>query len=130
MPLKRLRRGREVTRWGAYVAQRIDDLRHGKGREDWEGQWPGPAAVTAAWDLACEIFRESTPAPSVVPGDDGAVLFIWHKNGVDAELEVSGTGADLWVHDRVAEDEWSGPVADCRDDRIPWLLDRLERGAS
>lgn len=118
-----------MTRWGAYVEQRIDDLRCGKGREDWEGQWPSPAAVTAAWDLACEVFRESTPTPSVVPSEDGAVLFVWRKNGMDAELEVSETGADLWVHDRVAEDLWSSPVAECRDDRIPWLLDRLERGA-
>ena len=115
-----------MTRWGPHVSQRIDDLRFGKGREDWDGEWPPLAAIDAAWTLACELFRDETPTPSVVPSEDGEVLFIWHKNQVDAEIIVSTGEPQVWVHDRASGEMRSGSAADHRDCCIERLLDRLD----
>lgn len=115
-----------MSRWGPYVRQRIDDLKSGNGREDWEGQWPGPAVAEAAWMVAVGTFRDGTPTPSVVPTEDGWVAFVWHKNGHDAELEVGPEEASLWIYDKASGETWDGNVADHRGCCVQRLLDALE----
>ena len=72
------------TRWGAYVEQRLGELERGEG--DYTGlRRPSAATVAHARKAAAETFRDTTPAPSVVPTDDGGIDFVWHKNGYDVE---------------------------------------------
>jgi hypothetical protein len=113
-----------VTRWGAYVEQRLGELERGEG--DYTGlQRPSAGAIMSAREVAASLFRDDTPTPSVVPTESGDVAFVWHKNGIDAELDVNETEADLWAHDRADGDMWSGAVADHRGCCVKRLLDRL-----
>ena len=117
-----------MTRWGAYVEQRLTDLENGTG--DFTGlQRPSAGAIMSAREVAASVFRDGTPTPSVVPTESGDVAFIWHKNGVDAELDVNETQADLWAHDRVSGETWGGKVADHRGCCVERLLGRLEDSA-
>ena len=79
-----------VTRWGAYVEQRLGELERGEG-DYTELRQPSAATVAHARKVAAETFRDTTPTPSVVPDDEGSVLFVWHKNGMDVEMSVSET---------------------------------------
>lgn len=113
------------TRWGGYVERRLTDLERGDG--DFTGlQRPTAATVQHARQVAAETFRDSTPTPSVVPTEEGQVAFVWRKNGMDAEIEVSETAAEFWVHERVTGEVDSGPLADHQG--VAWLLDRIADG--
>jgi hypothetical protein len=117
-----------MTRWGAYVEQRIDDLKSGKGREDWEGEWPSPVAAIAAWREAVETFPDDAPTPSVVPSDDGCVVFIWHKGGWTVDMEVDREShASVFFYDRDGGTCCETvDLEECRD-RLRALLSELGR---
>ena len=118
-----------MTRWGAYVSKRLDELERGEG--EFEGlQRPSAGAIMSAREVATSVFLDDTPTPSVVPTESGDVAFIWHKNGIDAELDVNETEADLWVRDRASGESWGGAVADHRGCCVARLLDRLEEDQS
>jgi hypothetical protein len=88
-----------MTRWGAYVSQRLDELERGEG--DCTGlRRPSAAAVAHARKAAAETFRDTTPAPSVVPTADGGIDFVWHKNGFDVEWCITEADAEFWAHHR------------------------------
>jgi hypothetical protein len=115
-----------MTRWGAYVSQRLDEM--GRGEGDYTGlRRPSAATVAHARKVAAETFRDDTPAPSVVPGADGGIYFVWHKNGYDAEICVTETEADIWARQRATGDEWASPLPDHDQMCIPHVLDALER---
>lgn len=114
-----------VTRWGAYVEQRLGEL--GRGEGDYtELRRPSAATVAHARKVAAGTFRDTTPAPSVVPDDEGSVLFVWHKNGHDVEICVTETGADIWARHRATGDEWESPLPDHAGCCVPRVLDALE----
>jgi hypothetical protein len=114
-----------VTRWGAYVEQRLGELDRGEG--DYTGlRQPSAATVAHARKVAAETFRETTPTPSVVPDDEGAVLFVWHKNGIDGEIAVTEDEASVWVHHRTTGAMWSSPLSEHRGCCLPRMLDHLE----
>jgi hypothetical protein len=117
-----------VNRWNAYVTERLDALERGDG--DYTGlQRPSAATVTRARLVAAETFRDTTPTPSVVPDEDGAVCFVWHKNGQDVEITVTEDGAGIWAHGRETGQMWSSPLgvhAGCCEPRV---LDMLEASA-
>ena len=117
--------GVPVSRSSGYVTQRLDELERGGG--DYGG-FRRPSAATVAHDrvVAAQVFRDTTPTPSVVPDEDGNVLFVWHKNGIDAEVTVSATVADVWVHDRNLGDMWSGSMEEYSGCCVKRLLDHLE----
>lgn len=79
--------------------------------------------------MAAGTFRDSTPTPSVVPGTDGEVCFIWRRNGLDVEIEVSETGADIWVYepDRDPKRVWDGSLEDHGPCCVRRVLAALEK---
>jgi len=113
------------TRWGPYVAGRIGELLGDAGRSEWEGPWPSPVAILSARDYAIETFPASAPTPSVVPGDDGEVLFVWHKRGWDIEVAVDREShAEVWARQRHTGQEFAGPLDEHRDE-LQALLSEL-----
>ena len=118
-------RADEASRWAAYVEQRLGELERGEG--DYTGlRRPSAAAVTHARAVAAGLFRSTTPTPSVVPDEEGAVAFVWHKNRMDVEILVDEMAASIWVHDRDSGQEWCSPVTEHRSCCLPRVLDRLE----
>jgi hypothetical protein len=83
------------------VEQRLNDIRQGKGRAGWEGEWPAPAVADAAWKTATETLPGEAPTPSVVPTEEGGIEFMWGKGGWHIELEVCGDSQTLlWMWNR------------------------------
>ena len=114
-----------MTRWGAYVAQRLDDLERGEG-DYTDLRQPSAATVAHARQVAAETFRDTTPTPSVVPDADGGIDFVWHKNGYDVEICVTANEADIWARHRVTGDEWASPLPGHDRCCVPRVLDALE----
>jgi hypothetical protein len=118
-----------MSRWDAYVTRRLDELERGEG-DFTDLKRPSAAAVTHARQVAAQVFRDTTPTPSVVPDEDGNVLFVWHKSGIDAEIWVwEEDSAGVWVHDRGTGEMWSGSLADHQGCCVRRLLDALEKTA-
>jgi hypothetical protein len=88
-----------VSRWGAYVNQRLDELERGEG-DYTELKRPSAVTVAHARKAAAETFRDTTPSPSVVPTSDGGISFVWHKNGFDVEWYIAEGEAEFWAHNR------------------------------
>lgn len=107
-----------MTRWGAYVSQRLDELERGEG-DYTDLKRPSAAVVVLARKTAAENFRDTTPTPSVVPTAEGGIDFVWHKNGWDVELCVTEADADFWAHHRASGAEYDRQF-------ISLVLDALE----
>ena len=117
-----------MTRWGAYVEQRLGELERGEG--DYTGlRKPSAGTVAYAREVAAETFRDGTPTPSVVPTAEGGIDFVWRKNGYDVEICITETEADIWARQRVTGDEWASPLPDRDQMCIPHVLDALESDA-
>lgn len=106
-----------MTRWGAYVEQRLGELERGEGDYTDLCQ-PSAVTVANARRLAAEVFRDGTPTPSVVPTAEGDIDFVWRKNGYDVELTVTEDGAEFWACQRSTGRQW--------DALLPEVLDALE----
>ena len=108
-----------MSRWGAYVSQRLGELERGEG--DYTGlKQPSAATVAFARRMAAETFRDTTPTPSVVPTPDGGIDFVWHKNGYDVEWCITEGEAEFWAHHR--------PTGQMYDEQCMQLvLDALEK---
>jgi hypothetical protein len=114
-----------VSRQGPYVARRLGELERGEG--DYTGlKRPSAATVARAREVAVRTFRDSTPAPSVVPDEDGNVLFIWHRNGIEAEIAAGEDCVSVWAHHRDTEAEWWGSLEEHLGCCVRRLLDVLE----
>lgn len=114
---------RSDSRWYRYVSQRLRELR--SGRYDFSGfQIPAPETVDRAHSLATSIFKPEHPTPSVVPSEEGDVLYIWHKAGWDLEIDVGLEEISVWAHDRRTGGEWYGSLEELRAPVVA-LLDFL-----
>jgi hypothetical protein len=117
--------GARMTRWGTYVGERLGELERGEG-DYTELKQPTAATVAHARRVAAETFRDTTPTPSVVPDDEGAVLFVWRKNGHDVEIAVTEGGASIWAHHRASGQMWSSDLTEHRTCCVPRVMDALE----
>lgn len=99
-----------IARWNRYVLQRLEELR--VGAFDFTGlQVPSEYVVDQAWIIARNHFYFDTPPPSVLPSDEGEILFIWHKSGWDIEINVGSEETTVWAYDRSSGTELSGSLA-------------------
>jgi hypothetical protein len=111
------------SRWHKYVYQRIEELR--AAEYDFTGlKVPPEFVVDRAWSMATALFKADTPTPSVVPSEDGNVLFVWHRAGWELEIEVGAEEIVLWAHDRHTGTVFSGSLVEQRA-RFSTLLDYL-----
>jgi len=111
------------SRWHKYVYERIQELQNG---EDDFTELPQPTSfvVDRAWQVATLILHPDTPTPSVVPSDDGNVVFVWHKARWDLEIEVGPEEVAVWAHSRNTGEMFSGTL-DEHLERVSGLLDFL-----
>jgi hypothetical protein len=87
------------SRWHRYVAQRLEALRKGEG--DFTGlRPPRELVISRAWNFAATAFRSDTPTPSVVPTEDGGILFVWRKAGWELEIEIGAAEDTVWARNR------------------------------
>ena len=98
-----------VPRWRRYVEQRLREL--SLGAHNFTGlRVPSGHVVDLAARVAQDWFYPDTPTPSVLPSEDGEVLFVWHKAGWDLEIIVGPGGAEIWAYDRGSGKELSGSL--------------------
>ena len=86
------------VRWLTYVASRL--LQMAQHNRQPNEIYPDVRILQRAWSEAIDLFHTNTPTPSVVPSDDGGVLFIWHKGGWDLEIEVRESSSVVWGRTR------------------------------
>lgn len=109
-----------AVRWSEYVTRRLTELR--VGAFDFTGlRIPAGPVINAAWAIAIGSFHHDTPTPSVLPSEDGDILFVWHKAGWDIEIEVGTEGTAVWAHDRRSGREFSGSFEEHRADFVEVL---------
>ena len=111
------------SRWHKYVSERMQELKDG---EDDFSELPRPThlVVDRAWQVATLILQSNTPTPSVVPSDDGNVVFVWHKARWDLEIEVAPEEVTIWAHSRATGEMFSGTLGE-QLQRVSRLLDFL-----
>lgn len=98
-----------VPRWRKYVEQRLREL--SVGAYNFTGlRVPSGHVVDLASQVAQDWFYPDTPTPSVLPSEDGKVLFVWHKAGWDLEISVGPEGTEIWAYDRGSGQELSGSL--------------------
>lgn len=59
--------------------------------------YPTASVIELAQKLGEKLISETTPTPSVVPGDGGLVEFVWSKSGWDLMFAVSDEGTEVWA---------------------------------
>lgn len=104
---------RSDSRWYRYVSQRLRELQHGE--YDFTGfEIPAWEVIERARFLANSLFEPGHPTPSVVPSEEGDVLYIWHKAGWDLEIDVGLEEITIWAHNRRNGSEWYGALEELR----------------
>ncbi|SRR6266700_4951489 len=118
-------RTKQISRWNNYVVQRLEELR--AGMYDFTGlKVPSEDVIDRAWTVAVNLFRPDTPTPSVVPSEEGDVVFIWRKAFWDLEIDISSGESMVWAHNRRTGEMWSGLLSE-RQARASELLASLAR---
>lgn len=112
-------------RWNGYVARRLQSLR--VGASDFTGlKAPSAWIVDRAWAVANNYFSPTTPPPSVVPTEDGNILYVWRKYGWELDLEISSEEATVWAYHQKSGHTWAGTFGE-RQIEFYNLLDLLGR---
>lgn len=116
---------RAGTSWDSYVVRRLAALR--AGVDDFTGlKVPSPWIIDRAWGVASSYFRRTTPPPSVVPTEDGDILYVWRKAGWELHIEIGSEGTTAWAYHRQSGETWSGSLGERRQE-FSNLLDLLAR---
>lgn len=111
--------------WSKHVNQRLAELR--SGTHDFTGlRVPSEQAIARAQVLAVSNFHFDTPTPSVLPSEEGDILFLWHKAGWDVEIHVGPRETAIWAHERRTGIELSGSFDEHRAE-FSALLDILAK---
>lgn len=100
------------SRWFHYVVRRLAELATGQSVSD----MPAPSAVLCneAFRVAEGLFAPDTPTPSVVPSEDGTVLFVWRSQPLELEIEIGLEETSVWAYERSRGIIWSGQLEEQR----------------
>jgi len=113
--------------WTPYVEERLSDL--SLERYDFTDlRVPSPSTIARAASIALDTFDSDTATPSVVPSEEGSVLFVWHRFGWDVELAVSSISTIVWANRREDATGWYGPLSEYGEE-FTQLLRGLSRGS-
>ena len=83
----------ERSTWLSPTIERLNGLLRLPDNWDRDGaSRVNPRAAVAALELLGAAARPDTPAPSIVPTDEGGVQLEWHLRGMDLEVEVAPSG--------------------------------------
>lgn len=104
-----LRTIRQQSRWRAYVSERLKHLGEA-ANEASDSTYPRPEIVLRAGMLAEYLFTSDTPTPSVVPSEEGGVSFVWHKGGLDVDIEVGDEDVYVCVYLRSSGESFYGSL--------------------
>jgi hypothetical protein len=115
----------EDSRWYSYVETRLAEIEFGVF-DFTDLLQPSEAVVTRARNLVNGLLQPYVPTPSVVPSEDGAVLFVWNKAGWDLRLEVTESESSIWARERGSGDILYGPLED-HQKRVTDLLDEFSQ---
>lgn len=96
------------SRWYRYVARRLAELASGEHVSDMPVTYA--ALCDRALNVAEELFNFDTPTPSVVPSEDGTVLFVWRSQPLELEIEVRPEETSVWAYERSRGRIWSGQL--------------------
>jgi hypothetical protein len=80
--------------WHGAVADQLNEL--AELPPDWNGPHTNPPdrrAVEFAIATLDEVMQDDTPAPTVIPANDGSVQLEWHLHDIDLEMLVARSGA-------------------------------------
>lgn len=114
-----------ISRWYGYVSKRLSELENGE--HDFSGLvQPKAPTISRAQTIVSTLLQPYTPTPSVVPSEEGAVLFVWHKSGWDMEIEVSDLSTYVWAKKRDDDEGWSGSLMD-HQHKVSELLEEFAR---
>jgi hypothetical protein len=108
--LSRIEPVQSTSRWRDYVSLRLSRLRRGDG--DFTGLTQPTEEIVRRARNVTSLFKANTPTPSVVPSEDGDILFIWQKAGWELEIEVGSEEVSAWLHERSSGAISSGSLAE------------------
>jgi hypothetical protein len=111
---------RSNSRWYSYVGRRLAELTEGKHASS---GMPVPTRIVTerALAVAMEHFDIDTPTPSVVPSEEGNVLFVWRSEMLELEIEIGLKESTVWAYDRSRGEVWSGALAEQQESVSRWL---------
>ena len=92
----------EPPPWQSYIRYRLSELWWRSGRPG----YPSRETINDAWRVAVESLSRATPTPSVVPGEDAAVEFVWNRNDWHLEIAVGTEEHQFWAVNRNCSAGW------------------------
>jgi hypothetical protein len=109
----------EQTRWSGYIQRRFEQL---------TAETPSSPAFTetlnAAWKSILNLFAPNIATPSVLPGDEGGIVLVWHKGGWDIEIDFGPLeGPSVWTVNRSSLDGFDGDLSDHREELLDVLAE-------
>lgn len=109
----------EQTRWSSYIHRRFEQLTVETP--------PSPAfteTLNAAWKSILNLFAPNIATPSVLPGDDGGIVLVWHKGGWDIEIDFGPLEApSVWTTNRSGLVGFDGDLSDHREKLLDVLAE-------
>jgi hypothetical protein len=109
----------EQTRWSSYIQRRFEQL---------TAETPSSPAFTetlnAAWKSILNLFAPNIATPSVLPGDEGGIVLVWHKGGWDIEIDFGPLEApSVWTVNRSDLVGFDGNLSDHREELLDVLAE-------
>ena len=95
--------------WLSYVNRRLAEMT--LDPDESERSRLLPNAPSRALLEARRLVPDKIVPPSVIPSDEGGILFVWHKGGWDLEIAVEERETTAWGRDRASGQYWAGSVS-------------------
>lgn len=97
--------------WRKYIQTRLSDLYRRIGWKD----YPTLETLNGAWAVVHGVLGPTTRTPSVLPGEERSVEFIWNRRGWHIALEISDSDSYVWAKNLETGDVVAGDLDDTRE---------------